>query len=285
MTASHRSPAARISDADVDLLERDGVILLRGMFEPRWLELVARGIERDMANPGRYFKDNSAPGSAGRYLTDFWAWYHIPEFRDYALQSPAAAIAARFLRCTDVVFLEDNWFVKEPGAAGRTPWHQDQPYYDLVGAMLSVWMPLDAVTRDNGIEFVRGSHRWGKLFIPSDFRTGAPSQDPTGTPYDLIPDIEARRVDFDIVGWTMEPGDCIVFTATTLHGAPGNPSVTRTMRRMSTRWVDRSARFFPRGLAYSDIIGRERMVPDQPLASCADLFPTVNVGQAVAPGS
>jgi ectoine hydroxylase-related dioxygenase (phytanoyl-CoA dioxygenase family) len=269
---------AAISDETVAAYERDGCVFLPSMFEPHWIELVALGIEHDLRTPGQFFKDSSAEGSAGRYLSDFWAWFHIPEIREYALESPAAAIAARLLRCDEVVFLEDNWFLKEPGASGRTPWHQDQPYYHLTGPMLSVWMPLDPVTKDNGIEFVRGSHRWGKLFIPSNFRTGAPTQDPTGTPYELIPDIEADRGAYDIASWVMEPGDCVAFSATTIHGAPGNPSVERTIRRMSTRWVDKTARYHRRGIEYSDLIGKDRLREDQPVHECADLFPTVSVG-------
>jgi hypothetical protein len=44
----------------------------------------------------------------------------------------------------------------------------------------------------------------------------------------------------------MEPGDCILFDALTLHGAPGNPS-SRDARRFVTRWVGAQAVLAPHG--------------------------------------
>ena len=44
-----------------------------------------------------------------------------------------------------------------------TPWHQDQPYYCVDGAdTVSLWIPLDVVPRERTLEFVGGSHSWGK---------------------------------------------------------------------------------------------------------------------------
>jgi ectoine hydroxylase-related dioxygenase (phytanoyl-CoA dioxygenase family) len=263
---------AKIRSNDVDAFERDGVVCLRGLFDQEWLDLLARGIARDIETPGRFFKDNSPPGSAGRYLTDFWAWLHIAEFREFAFESPAAAIAASLLRSPQALFLEDNWFLKEPGAETRTPWHQDIPYYDIEGRMLSIWMPLEPVTRDNGIEFVRGSHRWRRLFIPANFTTGEATQDVRGTHYEVIPDVQADRGAYDIFAWEMSPGDCIVFDGLTVHGAPGNPS-GRTIRRMSTRWTHPDAIYRKRGLKYSDLISGHDLADGALLRDCKRLFP------------
>ncbi len=248
----------RVAGADVEAYDRDGVVCLRGVFDACWIELVARGIERNLANPGKYFKDNSPVGSAGRYLTDFWSWFHIPEFQEYAFDSPAAELAGRLMQAEGVILLEDNWFLKEPGTTTRTPWHQDEPYYDVAGTFCSVWMPLDPVTRDNGIEFVRGSHRWGRLFVPANFSDQRPlgaALEIKGERYDIMPDVQADRGAYEIVSWELEPGDCIVFSARTVHGAPGNQGARHTSRRMSTRWAKRDAVYHRKDCPWSDLVG------------------------------
>ena len=35
--------------------------------------------------------------------------------------------------------------------------------------MLSIWMPVDPVSLDSSVKFVKGSHRWGKWFHPRKF--------------------------------------------------------------------------------------------------------------------
>lgn len=264
-----------LSPEDIAAFDRDGVIRLRRVFHPAWIELLAQGIERNLREPGRFFKDSTGAGSPGRYLTDMWTWFHIPEFRAFGFGSPAAAIAAQAMGAREVVLLEDNWFIKEGGATTRTPWHQDQPYYDIEGTFCSVWVPLDPVTTANGIEFVRGSHRWGRMFVPSTFRSSLPEGPEAtffGTRYEVMPDIEGHRADYDIVSWELEPGDCLVFSARTVHGAPGNPD-TRRHRRMSTRWAAEDARFRHKGVEWSAVLDGHGLADGDPLPCAA--FPVV----------
>ena len=69
-------------------------------------------------------------------------------------------------------FYHEHVLTKDPGTNKKTPWHQDQPYYPVDGsANCSIWMPIDPVSLDTAIEFVRGSHRWGKWFYPRKFAT------------------------------------------------------------------------------------------------------------------
>ena len=56
------------------------------------------------------------------------------------------------------------------GTEKETPWHHDQAYYPVDGfKMLSIWMPVDPVSLDSSVKFVKGSHRWGKWFHPRKF--------------------------------------------------------------------------------------------------------------------
>ncbi|MFX8633223.1 phytanoyl-CoA dioxygenase family protein, partial [Acinetobacter baumannii] len=79
--------------------------------------------------------------------------------------------------------------------------------------------PVDPVPRESSLEFVAGSHRQGWL-MPRSFRDNQAKWVPEGTLKEL-PDIEADRQAFPIIGWALEPGDAIFFHMLALHGAAG----------------------------------------------------------------
>ena len=53
------------ADADRAAFARDGVVCLRGVFAHEWIELAARGIERDLKHPGHYFSNAADDDSSG----------------------------------------------------------------------------------------------------------------------------------------------------------------------------------------------------------------------------
>src|SRR5262249_43172992 len=59
------------SESDIAAFERDGAICLRGVFERRWLELIAAGIEKEIATPGSGFVEQQDRGLPGRFMTDY----------------------------------------------------------------------------------------------------------------------------------------------------------------------------------------------------------------------
>ena len=84
--------------------------------------------------------------------------------------------------------------MKEAGTAQRTPWHQDQPYYNVDGHGVSAWIAVDPVPEDGSLELVAGSHR-GPWLMPRTFLTRQARWFPEGSLAEL-PDIDAdpRRV-------------------------------------------------------------------------------------------
>ena len=61
-------------------------------------------------------------------------------------------------------------FVKEPGTAAPTPWHNDTSYWHLTGQQVcSVWLALDDVPASRGLSYVKGSHRWNLLHRVTNF--------------------------------------------------------------------------------------------------------------------
>jgi ectoine hydroxylase-related dioxygenase (phytanoyl-CoA dioxygenase family) len=145
-----------------DLIEdfrRDGAVRVHGAFTPYEVALVERGIERNLAQPSERALVASRDDDAGRFVEDFCNWQRIPEYEQFIRSSQAASIAGQLMGTGQVRLYHDHMLVKEPGTRQRTPWHQDQPYYNIAGSQTcSLWMPVDPVSRESTLEFVAGSH-------------------------------------------------------------------------------------------------------------------------------
>ena len=226
------------TEAERDAFRRDGVAVLRSKFSPDWVSMLGDGIDADLANPTenltRHTKDPDAPA----YLEDFWAWNKIPQFETFVRNSPCAPIAAELLDAPSVNLVMDNWFMREAGSTSRAPFHQDLAYFDFEGTMCVLWLPLEPVTKENGIAFVRGSHLWDKLFMRVLFADGHPSyesQTVAGQTYHPPPDVNADPDAFDLAQWDLDLGDCIFFDMRTLHGGLASVTPTQTVRRFTLR--------------------------------------------------
>ena len=237
--------SAGIGDATAEAFRRDGVAHLEGAFT-EWVDVLRAGIERNMRSPGPYTKEYEPEGSKGYFFGDYCNWARIPEYRDFVLHSPAAEMAARLMDSSTARFFHEHVLVKEPQTESRTPWHHDLPYYCIDGTQtVSFWTPLDPVPRSVCLELVSGSHRWGKSFLPKKF-VGI-DYEREGEALDAMPDIDARRDEYDIASFDMAPGDAIAFHFLTVHGAPGNASTSARRRAFAHRWVGDDIRFRVRG--------------------------------------
>jgi len=227
-----------LSDEEIAAFQRDGAAAIRGRFSPQWIDTLRAGIDRDVAAPTenftRHTKDPDAPG----YFEDFWAWSKIPEFERFVRTSPCARIAAELLGAPSVNLVMDNWFLREAGSTSRPPFHQDLAYFDFEGTMCVLWLPLEPVTKENGIAFVKGSHLWDKLFMRVRFKDGHPTFEPqevAGQTYHPPPDINADPGAYELLQWDLELGDCIFFDMRTLHGGLSSITPTETVRRFTLR--------------------------------------------------
>ena len=230
-------PDYAAQEADIAAFRRDGAVLLPGAFAD-WVEALARGLERNLAEPEAFAFpcESTAEGEPGRVFDSYCNWQRIPEYRDYVTRSCAAAMAGRFMGSRRAQFFHEHAFLKEPGTQRATPWHQDLPYYCVDGTQtVSIYVALDPTPEDVAVRFVKGSHRWGKLFYPRVFLDGADfnREDPDLAP---VPDIDARPEDFEILSWPLAPGDAILFDFRTLHGT-GDAAVAARRRAVSTRWL------------------------------------------------
>ena len=226
----------------IEAFRRDGAVCVRGVLSADEVMLVEQGIERNLAAPSDRALVASRDNDPGRFFEDFCNWGAIGEFERVIRTSGIAADAGDLMGSDFVRLFHDHVLVKEAGTRQRTPWHQDQPYYNVDGSQTcSVWIPVDPVPRESTLEFVAGSHL-GPWLMPRTFMDQQAKWFPEGSLQDL-PDIEANRDEFEILAWELEPGDSVFFHMLTLHAAGG---ATRRRRAFSVRFLGDDATHAPR---------------------------------------
>jgi len=235
---------AHMSDALVTDYQRDGAVCVRQFFTPDEVALLARGIEANLAAPSPRAMVASGPDDPGRFFEDFCNWRDIAEFKRFIFDTPLAALAQGLMQSSTVRLYHDHLLVKEPGTRQKTPWHQDQPYYNVEGWQnVSFWIPVDPVSRASTLEFVAGSHL-GPWLMPRTFMTQQAKWFPEGSLAEL-PDIDQHREDFPILGWDLQPGDLVCFHMLSLHASAGVDG-THRRRVFSVRFLGDDMTHAPR---------------------------------------
>jgi ectoine hydroxylase-related dioxygenase (phytanoyl-CoA dioxygenase family) len=251
----------------------DGVTVIRGALSRDGLALARAAFDWSIANPGPA-ASRPFDGIDGAFYQDLCnpAASRTPAYDHVLRATPIAPLVTALWDDPQIWFMYEQVFLKEGGENRRTPWHQDASYLNVDGDHLAVvWITFEHVAQQDCLEFVRGSHR-GTLYNTSAFNP----DDATIPIFDglpRLPDIEADRGAFDIVSWSVVPGDLVVFHPAMLHGgAPTQPG-----QRRSTL----SLRFFGRDAVYAQRPGgrmgprvdglHERIEPGAPFR--ADAFP------------
>lgn len=275
-----------VTDEEIATYERDGLVVLRDIYPIEWVDRLRDGMDEvfdrsaapggnktvgghssagnrsDMADRVTKFladdgdlaelalEDGKAPEGRSIVETDACAWHE--GLRAHHSDGPLPQIVAALTDSSKVVLYSDQLFLKEPGSRVRTPWHQDKPYWLMDGAKVAVcWVPVDVVTVESGaMGYVAGSHKWGKLFKPSDFLTSTGTFPTVGgiehddlTP---LPPIDAEPDNYDIRRHEAGPGDVIVHNWMTLHGSTGNVSSGSLRRAASIRYAGDDVTFLRR---------------------------------------
>ncbi len=224
--------------------QRDGVTIVRAALDDDDLALARAAFDWSLANPGPAASRLFA-ATEGGFFQDLGnpAALASAAYDEVLRATPIAGLVSELWDDPQIWFMYEQVFLKEGGETRRTPWHQDASYLNVDGDHLAVvWITFEPVAQQDCLEFVRGSHR-GPLYNTSAFD----ADDETIPIFDglpRLPDIEADRASFDIVSWSVDPGDVVVFHPAMLHG--GAP--THAGRRRSTL----SLRFFGRDAVYAE---------------------------------
>ena len=202
----NRSVLRPITEDEIRTFWNDGVVYLGCMFDADWVERAGAAIDEA---PGAYGERN-------------FIWPVSEAIRELVFDSPVGEIAAALLRSKTIGHMGDIEWVKDPHSESLTPWHQDQPYLQLAGRQTcNLWIGIDAATGENGaVEWVKGSHDWGKVFEPEPFDGSAPKDVRPGR--ERVPDFDNLRGQYDVVRFDTEPGDCIVGHGMMVHSAGPN---------------------------------------------------------------
>jgi ectoine hydroxylase-related dioxygenase (phytanoyl-CoA dioxygenase family) len=234
----------RITPALVEAYRRDGAVCVRQLLTPAEVALLRDGIDANLAAPSPRAKVASRTGDPGFFIEDFCNWQDNAAYRRVIFESPLAATAAALTGSRRIRLYHDHMLTKEPGTRAPTPWHQDQPYYNIEGQMnCSMWIAVDPVRRASTLEFVAGSHH-GPWLMPRSFMGHQAKWFPEGSLADL-PDVEAQRDAHRILGWAIEPGDVVCFHMLALH-ASGGVDGDRRRRVFSLRFIGDDITHAPR---------------------------------------
>ena len=223
---------ALITPEVIERYAEDGVVFLPQALHAEWLELIEMAYERVMRTPetmARFFQ-----GQPEEFLESVHNYPNVPEIRQLLIESPIADMIGALVQSDNVWYFLDEFFIKEGGNRGPTPWHQDLPYWPVAGRQFaSIWISLDPLPQAECLEFVRGSHRQTVYdgFLPSDVNNSMRSPY-YGGELPQLPDIEAERERWDIVSWPIEPGDVVFLHPGVLHG--GGHTGPSTRRRTLT---------------------------------------------------
>ena len=265
---------------EIRAFREEGVVLAPQCVDPGWIRPMISAIDRQLASPSVWVRDTNPGGSERRFVSDRYLWPTNPDFREFAFNSGVAELAAQAMGSSTARIYFDHVFVKEPNTPEEFFWHQDLPYWPFRGKQVcSVWLSLtDADLESSGLEFVRGSHAWGKWFRPVPAAGG---QDAGQTQWigssseEEVPDFNALRDDYEFLSFETRAGDSIIFNASILHTSHGNFSPTRRRVALSTRWLGDDACWDPR--PGTDPIVTQEHVSISPGAAATDekAFPLV----------
>jgi ectoine hydroxylase-related dioxygenase (phytanoyl-CoA dioxygenase family) len=225
----------RVAAGDVEAFQRDGAVCLRQLLSAAQVELLRAGIDANLSHPSPRAKIASRSDDPGQFIEDFCNWQENEHYRGFIFESGLASVAGALMQSRTARLHHDHMLTKEPGTRQRTPWHQDQPYYNIEGRQnVSFWIPVDPVSRDSTLELVAGSHR-GPWLMPRSFMNQQAKWFPEGALQEL-PDVDAARERYRILGWPIEPGDVVAFHMLTLHASAGVDG-SRRRRVFSVRFL------------------------------------------------
>lgn len=205
-----------IKDNRIDEYNRNGYVLVKGMFDGEEIDLLRRAAKEDRALDQHAFGKGDGEGGTIRLSL----WNH-----------PGDTIYGMFARCESIVdsaekILEGEVYhyhskmiMKDAKVGGAWAWHQDYGYWYQNGVLFpdlcSASIAVDAATRENGcLQVLRGSHLMGRV---DHVLTG----DQAGADMERVNEAQKR---LETVYVEMDPGDVLFFHANLLHRSAQNRS-------------------------------------------------------------
>ena len=194
-------------------LLKNGVVALRSFYNDQDMKVIKEAIDSATLKPSPFKTSNET--EKGFFYMDFANWRRVKELEaackyDKTIKTLKALVGSR--KCW---LFHDHILIKS-GEAPATPWHHDRPYYIFKGDLnLSIWTPLEAVPKQSGMVFLKGSHKAPDLYMPRSFKDGTEIEGEGD--FKVLDDSvlnSYEKLEFDL-----ERGDALVFLNNTIHSA------------------------------------------------------------------
>jgi ectoine hydroxylase-related dioxygenase (phytanoyl-CoA dioxygenase family) len=218
-------PAAAVAQ-----YERDGVVCLRRVADRALVDRLRADSDRAAAEPkGIHMRLGGGPDDPRFFFFEYQLQERFESFRELIWKTAVPDYTLALLRSKTLGLYYTNTFVKEGGAVNKvTPWHQDGGYSRVRGRnVTNFYVVLDPMPAATTVRFIQGSHAPGLEYRPVDDDWSAIPENPLAYRQVPHPPMSRLRAAGATIGWPLEPGDALVFSQFTMHGAPGNSLPTR----------------------------------------------------------
>src|SRR6266496_1226021 len=156
---------AKLTEEQVEQFNRDGFLMIKGLFDAEEMELLIRIAKADQQMADKTIERLDLSGVRSKlWITDslgediYSAFVHCRRIVDPLEQ----------LLAGEVYHYHHKIMLKEPFVGGAWEWHQDYGYWYSNGClfpyMASCLITIDRATRENGcLQVIKGSHLMGRL--------------------------------------------------------------------------------------------------------------------------
>ena len=207
---------AMLSEAQVQDYERDGYVIVRGMFDSEEIDLVHQAALSDRALDQKSF--GRADGEGGTVRLSLW---NHPGDNIYGMVARSSRLVDSMeeLLGGEVYHYHSKMILKDPRTGGAWAWHQDYGYWYHFGClyplMASAMVAVDKATVENGcLQVIKGSHKLGRV-------DHALTGEQAGADQERV---DAALERMELVYCELDPGDVVFFDGNVLHRSDQNRS-------------------------------------------------------------
>lgn len=250
-----------LTQEQIARFHEDGFLIIERLISPAEAERVATRFEdlfRGRFETGLYpdewnWQEGRDPPDRTRQICN--GWKSDRTVASLVLRAAIGRLCAMLAGWPGARLCQDNVIWKPPGAK-PLGFHQDNSYaqWFVPGEMITCWIALDPTSAAGGtIEYVRGSHRWGRFPPIAQFHA----------PEDYRKELAAAAAQVgrtpEIVPVEVPAGGCAFHHGWTWHGSDQNRS-DRPRRSAVAHCMSSAAWFHPTNVSY--IYNRYKRVGD-----------------------
>ena len=93
-----------LTTKEIETYHRDGVLLLKSMFDKDWIELLNKGLDINCKSPTERSRIWNKDNLGHSMFYDTLAWKEIEEYKNFIFNSPAAQICGQLMKSTTINF-------------------------------------------------------------------------------------------------------------------------------------------------------------------------------------